>query len=60
MVTAGHGVATIANIEITKASHISMGCGTPNKVVEFIPDDQVEANIEKGANRKVLHGIRKL
>lgn len=39
---------TITNIEITKASNIPMGCGAPDKVVEFIPDDQVEANIEKG------------
>ena len=35
-------------LRITKASNIPMGCGAPDKVVEFIPDDQVAANIEKG------------
>ena len=29
-----------------------MGCGAPDKVVEFIPDDQVAANIEKGGEQK--------
>lgn len=46
-------------MEVIEKICLGMGC-TIDKVVEFIPDDQEDSNIEKRANREVLHGIPKL
>lgn len=46
-------------MEVIEKICLGMGC-TIDEVVEFISDDQVDENIEKRANREVLHGIPKL
>ena len=46
-------------MEVIEKICLGMRC-TIDEVVDFIPDDQVDANLRKRANREVLHGIPKL
>ena len=46
-------------MEVIEKICLGMRC-TIDEVVDFIPDDQVDADLRKRANREGLHGIPKL
>lgn len=60
----GNTITKLANnenvtMEVIEKICLGMGC-TIDEVVEFVPDDQIDANIEKKADREVLHELSKL